>query len=176
MAKKDKKNKKAVDDDWENEIGEDLTQKDKPADQESPAALSTAPADDDFGGGLMNAIRKNAEKKKKKGKGAAAKVESPVEDAATPTGVDTPPPAPKAPVEVAEIDDDEFGPVKKGKKGKAVQPKAVEKVVEKAVEEPSIHGSEAGDDEETGGRVKSKKEKEKEKKEREKQRKKEQVG
>lgn len=175
MAKKDKKNKKAADDDWENEIGEDLTQKAKPAAEEPPAAPSEAPADDDLGGGLMNAIRKNAEKKKKKGKGTAVKAEPPVEDVTTPTGVDTPPPASKAPVEVTEIDDDDFGGAKKGKKGKAAQPKAV--VVEKVVEEPSVHGSEAGDDDEAEtGRVKSKKEKEKEKKEREKQRKKEQAA
>merc|ERR1712000_396176 len=113
-------------------------------------------------GGLMAALRKNRDKRAKKGKPVINDfVEG--EDA---DGVATPPPtedlAAKAPTEATfddEADDVFAGNVKKGKGGK------------KQVEAPAEDG-EDGD----GGGVKSKKEKEREKKEREKQRKKEQAA
>ncbi|CUS07060.1 unnamed protein product [Tuber aestivum] len=165
---KGKKGKKAHDDSWEDDID---TQ--PPVD---PIAAATAadskPAaaeDDDFGGGgLMAAIKKNRDNKKKKGKAVR-----PLNDEVTEDGDDaaTPPVEAKAPTEVTEIGEDDFGPVKKGeKKGKGT-PAAVA---------PTEKTEELGEDEVRGAdgevRVKTKKEKEKEKKEREKQRKKEQAA
>lgn len=167
MAKKDKKSKKVQDDDWENEIGESIPPANAAPIEENPAA---EPADDEMmGGGLLGAIRKNRDKKGKKGKkqqdtswedelGETA----PTKDDATPTEESE---APK-PKEVTEIGEDDFAP-KKGKKGGN----------NKNVESPAQTATPTNEAEEGGEiRVKSKKEKEKEKKEREKQRKKEQVS
>ena len=168
MAPKKKGGKKQADD-WENELGETV----------DPIAQATedakrAEADDDAaeevnggGGGLMAALRKNKDKRAKKGKQNANDFVN-GEDA---PGTEADPAADlaaKAPTE-GTFDDDGEDDVfagnasKKGKGGK----KQPEK------EEPPA--ADAEDDDGEGGGVKSKKEKEREKKEREKQRKKEQV-
>ncbi|KAF8461678.1 hypothetical protein BDZ91DRAFT_772799 [Kalaharituber pfeilii] len=179
MAKKDKKSKKAVDNSWEDEIDtappaeavKEAPQKEPEPEPESKPQDSTPPTasvDDDFmSGGLLGAIRKNQGKKKKKGKNVIDDEEKVAEP--------SPPEEPavnyeaKAPVAVTEIDDDEFGPIKKGKKGgKQVQQEKPTSPMPKDEDEDEDDAGAGGDI-----RVKSKKEKEKEKKEREKQKKKE---
>lgn len=161
MAPKKKGNKKGQDD-WEAELGESIA----PAtDAANGAESADAPANDDeapAAGGLMGLLRKNKEKRKKKGlpedyeDPAAAAADEPAEDLTV-----------KAPVE-ATMEDEFALPEKKGKGGgKGNQKQA-------AKPEPAAKG---GDDElDASGRVLTKAEKEKLKKEREKQRKKEQVG
>ena len=142
-----------------------------------PAAPAEA-TEDDFGpgGGLLGAIKKNQANKKKKGKKTAAPA-APVAAAtaddddgdATPDGSGTPVVADsallgRAPTEISEIDDDDFGPVKKGKAGKPPLPAPAPATPNN---EDAEHEDDAG-----AGRVKTKKEKEKEKKEKEKLRKK----
>ncbi|CAZ85219.1 unnamed protein product [Tuber melanosporum] len=165
---KGKKGKKAHDDSWEDDIDTQA-----PVDPIAAAAATdskpgTAQHDDIGGGGLMAAIKKNRDNKKKKGKAV-----KPLNDEVTEDGDDaaTPPVDAKAPTEVIEIGEDDFGPVKKGgKKGKNAPAAAA----------PVEKTEELGEDEVRGAdgevRVKTKKEKEKEKKEREKQRKKEQAA
>ena len=149
-----KKGSKRQEEDWEADLGE--------------AAPSSAPAEsapdndgedneeggEDGGGGLLAALRKNKNKKAKKGKPVNDFVEG--EDAADANGDSDL--AAKAPEEGTMDDEDVFAG-KKAAKGKGA---AAAKPVSKEAEEGEM-------------RVKSKKEKEKEKKEREKQRKKEQV-
>ena len=172
MAKKDKKGKKNVDNSWEDEVDTappveavaQAPQKGPEPEQEKP----TASVDDDFmSGGLLGAIRKNAGKKKKKGKQVAEEMD-PEEPAEEPIADYEA----KAPIAVTEIDDDEFGPVKKGKKGgkQAQQAQPASPAPKDADEDDAGGAAEDGD-----VRVKSKKEKEKEKKEKEKQKKKEAV-
>jgi len=182
MAKKDKKNKKAADNSWENEVdtappAEAVNApapviEAEPEPEEKPTP-PTASAEDDFmSGGLLGAIRKNAGKKKKKGKQVNdEEEEKPAPE--EPTKEPTADYEAQAPVAVTEIDDDEFGPIKKGKKaGKQQQQQAKPaSPVPKEAEEEDAGGAD-GDGE---VRVKSKKEKEKEKKEKEKQKKKEAV-
>jgi len=164
---KGKKGKKAHDDSWEDDID---TQ--PPVD---PIAAATATdskplaaEDDDFGGGgLMAAIKKNRDNKKKKGKAVKSLNDEVVED-----GDDavTPPVDAKAPTEVTEIGEDDFGPVRKGgKKGKSAPAATAPTEKTEELEEDEVRDADAEI------KVKTKKEKEKEKKEREKQRKKEQV-
>ncbi|KAF6841936.1 eukaryotic translation initiation factor 5b [Colletotrichum plurivorum] len=152
MPPKKKGNKARANDDWENELGESIA----PA-SATPDADAEKPADDeDEGGvgGLMATMRKNREKRKKKG----------IEDVA-PEPEPQPEPQPslteKAPQE-ATMDDEFALPEKKGKGGKGKQAAA-----------PAAAND---DDDDTGGRVLTKAEKEKLKKEREKQRKKEQAA
>ena len=184
MAKKDKKNKKAADNSWEDEIDTappaEAVKASAPVDAEPEPEVKPAPptasADDDFmSGGLLGAIRKNAGKKKKKGKQVNDEEEekpAPEEKVEEPT-VDY---EAKAPVAVTEIDDDEFGPIKKGKKGGKQQQQAKPaSPAPKEPEEEDAGGADGGADGDGEVRVKSKKEKEKEKKEREKQKKKEAV-
>jgi translation initiation factor 5B len=172
MAKKDKKSKKARDDSWENEIDTAPPTHSAPVSEPvekdvSPPTGHTAPTEateNDFGGGgLLSVIRKNRADRKKKGKKTADIEVSQENDitpdgSGTPTGVDQASPV-NRPTEITEIDDDHFGPVKKGGKES----------------KPELAPEAAAEVEDGGGRVKSKKEKEREKKEREKQRKKEQV-
>ncbi|KAH0534029.1 hypothetical protein FGG08_007364 [Glutinoglossum americanum] len=160
MPPKKKGGNKKGNDDWEADLGE-------PA---NPVAAATVEVKTDEtvndaedtigGGGLMAAIKKNKSKKQKKGKPTGDFVEG--EDPLKPqdAGADDNALAAKAPQEVTELDEEEFGPAKKGK--------GVQKKPEKVAEEPG-----EDEEEEAGGKLKSKKEKEKEKKEREKQRKKE---
>lgn len=162
MAPKKKGNKKGQDD-WEAELGESIApaNNDAAADAES----ADAPANDDeapaASGGLMGLMRKNKEKRKKKGlpedfvQGEDPPAAEPAEDLTT-----------KAPEE-ATMDDEFALPEKKGKGGKGNQKQA-------AKSEPAAKGGD--DDLEASGRVLTKAEKEKLKKEREKQRKKEQVS
>lgn len=153
MAPKKKGNKKGQDD-WEADLGEPIA---PPAPNGDAAAADATNGDADDadsagGGGLMAMLRKNKEKRKKKG--------LPEDEPEEPPAVEA------APVQVAEEAnlDDEFAlPQKKGKAG--------------AKGKPTPAKPAAADDEELGegGRVLTKAEKEKAKKEREKQRKKEQV-
>lgn len=172
MAPKKKGGKKAANDDWENEIGEQIDPIKQAAENaKAEEAAADAAEDEDAGmggGGLLAALKKNRGKKQKKGKAVEDFVEG--EDL-TADGTASPAPEPvdlasKAPVEASfEDDEDVFGqPMKKGKgggKGGKQQP------------EPK----DDDDDEADGsGKLKTKAQKEKEKKEREKQRKKEQAA
>ncbi|KAH6687951.1 eukaryotic translation initiation factor 5B [Plectosphaerella plurivora] len=145
MAPKKKGNKKGGNDDWEAELGETIA---APAAANPEAAATDAPAEDEEEvGGLMATLRKNREKRKKKGI-----EEEPVEEA----------PGPAAPVE-ASMEDEWNLPDKKGKGGKGG------KQADKAAAPDAAADEETGE----GGRVLTKAEKEKLKKEKEKQRKKE---
>jgi translation initiation factor 5B len=161
MAPKKKGGKKAQDD-WENDLGETVDPVAEATKQaKAEEASGDAAGDDDMGGGILAALRKNRAKKAKKGKHIEDFVEGedPTLDNAAPAPLDL---AAKAPEEATMDDEDVFGqPDKKGKgaKGKGK--------TDDALEDVEFHAD---------GRVKTKKEKEKEKKEREKQRKKEQVG
>ncbi|KAJ4327261.1 eukaryotic translation initiation factor 5B [Fusarium piperis] len=152
MPPKKKGNKKNQQDDWEADLGESIAP--PAADHDAPAGGDNADGDDDAGaGGLMATLRKNKEKRKKKGIVDTAPVEEepPAEE-----------PESKAPVE-ATMDDEFDLPQKKGKGGK--QNKQTAKQAEPAADD----GAESG-------RILTKAEKEKLKKEREKQRKKEQAA
>jgi translation initiation factor 5B len=168
MAPKKKGGKKQADD-WENELGETAD----PIAQGAEEAKK-AEADDDAaeemgggGGGLLAALRRNKDKRAKKGKqnvndfvdGEDAESPAPVEPAADL--------AAKAPAEATfdDEDDDDVFAGNSNKKGKAGK------------KQPEKEAPAAADDDADGdGGVKSKKEKERERKEREKQRKKEQVS
>ena len=172
MPPKKKGNKKG-NDDWEAELGETvdpIKQADEAA-KEAEAQKDAAEADQDAagaGGGLMAALARNKKKKQKKGK-ATADEDDEDETKADTNGVngDATPEidlVAKAPEEANLDEEDVFaGPVKKGKAAKGGK------------QAPKDADSLDGEDDEEGGKVKSKKEKEREKKEREKQRKKEQV-
>ncbi|KZL79061.1 eukaryotic translation initiation factor 5b [Colletotrichum incanum] len=152
MPPKKKGNKARANDDWENELGETIA----PA-AATPEADAEKPAEeeDEAPGGLMATMRKNREKRKKKG------IEEPPA-APEPEPEPLPSLAEKAPQE-ATMEDEFALPEKKGKGGKGKQAAAA--------------ASPAADDEGDGtGRVLTKAEKEKLKKEREKQRKKEQAA
>jgi translation initiation factor 5B len=152
MAPKKKGNRKQ-EEDWEAELGESIP----PAGGDSPAQEEAPGADGDDGeaggGGLLAALRKNKNKKAKKGKPTNDFVEG--EDPTQEVNGDTDFTS-KQPEEGTFDEDDVFA----GKKSKPI----------KAAPPPP-----APADEDSGPRVKTKKEKEREKKEREKQRKKEQV-
>lgn len=164
MPPKGKKGKKAQDD-WDEDLGETVD----PVAQATAAAKAEEAAQDGEddeapAGGLMAALRKNKEKRKKKGKAVEndfLEGEDPpqADDGSATPAVDL---AAKAPVEATMDDEDLFADTgKKGKGGKGgkQQPKKG-----------------ADDDDEAGGTVKTKAEKERERKEREKQRKKEQAA
>lgn len=173
MAPKGKKGKKQQDD-WENELGEDVQQTNGGETEGTQPAAPEEAGEDDFGGGgaggLLAALKKNKEKRKKKGKQDNDFVEG--EDLAAIANGDAPATdgdaiANKAPEEATFDDDDAFAgnANKKGKKGPAA----------KAVPEDDDDNDSVASGA-VGGGVKSKKEKEKERKEREKQRKKEQAA
>ena len=158
MAPK-KGGRKAQDDDWENEVAEIPDSIAQPT-EDSKAGDEVNPDEEFGGGGLLAALKKNKNKKAKKGKPANDYLDG---ETATPDGAATPTAAEvasKAPAE-ASLDDDD-APAAKSKKGKGGKQGQKQEIDDEA-------------DEDDGGKVKSKKEKEKEKKEREKQRKKEQV-
>jgi len=172
MAPKGKKGKKAGDD-WDEGLGESADPIAQ-AEQEAKAAEAGDDAEDGAGvGGLMAMLKKNREKRKKKGKIADNDYldgEDPTEDGgAAPTPVDL---AAKAPEEATMDDEDVFGQPVKGKKG-GKGGKGGQQAKKGA---DADDGDDAGDDGDGTGRVKTKAEKEKEKKEREKQRKKEQAA
>ncbi|KAI9793937.1 MAG: hypothetical protein M1833_000506 [Piccolia ochrophora] len=168
MPPKKKAQKKGADD-WESEMGESVDPVAVASPEAQPDNAANGDADPSVGegiggGGLMAAIKKNKNRKQKKGKPVNDFLEG--EEATTddvngdvhgePIDLGA-----KAPQE-ADLEDDEFAlPAKKGKGG----PQA-----------PSQLKDADGDDLDADGKVKSKKEKEKEKKEREKQRKKEQAA
>jgi translation initiation factor 5B len=163
MPPKGKKNKKQQDD-WEADLGETI----------DPVANATEAGNDEnaeaadeedgaMAGGLMAAMRKNRDKKKKKGKFVQDFVEG--EDPSADDASPAPEPVVEAPAE-ANMDDEFAMPDKKGKGKGGNNAKG---------------GKPAKDDEDdeeraADGHIMTKKEKEKAKKEREKQRKKEQVG
>ena len=161
MAPKKKGGKKQADD-WEAELGElpeappeapNITSEDVNGDAEAV----------DGGGGLLAALKKNKNKRAKKGKPVDDFVEGedpPAADEAAGDSILKD----KAPEEANLEHDDLFSST--AKKGKPVK-----KAAEKAAEDAADDGERNED-----GSLKSKKEKEKEKKEREKQRKKEQVN
>ncbi|KAL6231618.1 hypothetical protein BDW75DRAFT_219722 [Aspergillus navahoensis] len=153
MAPKKKGNKKQ-EEDWEAELGESIP----PAGGDSPAQEEAPGIEGDDGeaggGGLLAALRKNKNKKAKKGKPTNDFVEGedPTQEADGDADF-----ASKQPDEGTFDEDDVFA----GKKSKPI----------KAAPPPP-----APADDDSGPRVKTKKEKEREKKEREKQRKKEQAA
>ncbi len=158
MAPK-KKGGKKQDDDWEAELGE------TPA--AVPEATTTADVNGEAeaemnGGGLLAALKKNKNKRAKKGKPVEDFVEGEDPPAADGVGEGSNLNG-KAPEEANLDEEDVFAGT--GEKGKP-EKKALEEPVEELTD---------GDKDEEGG-LKSKKEKEKEKREREKQRKKEQVS
>ncbi|KAM4064736.1 elongation factor tu GTP binding domain-containing protein [Hirsutella rhossiliensis] len=152
MAPK-KKGNKAAQDDWEAELGESIA---PPATNDaSPDADGDNEDDAGGSGGLMAMLRKNKEKRKKKG----LQEDDLVQGEDPPTSAPAPAEATKAPEEAAT---QEFAlPNKKGKDGgKAKQAAKKDKL----------------DDAEDGGKILTKAEKEKLKREREKQRKREQAA
>ncbi|KAL4997332.1 hypothetical protein BDV10DRAFT_186325 [Aspergillus recurvatus] len=153
MAPKKKGNRKQ-EEDWEAELGESIP----PAGGDSPAQEEAPGADGDDGevggGGLLAALRKNKNKKAKKGKPTNDFVEG--EDPTQETNGDAEF-ASKQPEEGTFDEDDVFA----GKKNKPIK---------------AAPPAPAPADEDSGPRVKTKKEKEREKKEREKQRKREQAA
>ncbi|KAG9793253.1 Eukaryotic translation initiation factor 5B [Exophiala dermatitidis] len=170
MAPKKKGGKKQADD-WEADLGESIDPvaqaANKAEEQNDAAAADDGEVNGAGGGGLLAALRKNKDKRAKKGKAVVndfVEGEDPTADAAD--GVSTPTPEldAKAPTEATfdDEEDDVFAGnnAKKGKGGKKQQQ----------------HDTPAEDSGDVGGGVKSKKEKEREKKEREKQRKKEQAA
>ncbi|KIW15565.1 translation initiation factor aIF-2 [Exophiala spinifera] len=156
MAPKKKGGKKQADD-WDADMGETIDPiAQATADAKKAEATEDAAEEEVNAGGLMAALRKNRDKRAKKGKPVNDFVEGEDADGAAPT-----PPAEdfaaKAPAEATlDDEDDVFAGNAKKTKGNKKQ-------------------ADDGDDGEGGG-VKSKKEKEREKKEREKQRKKEQAA
>ncbi|KAI1800506.1 hypothetical protein F4811DRAFT_566865 [Daldinia bambusicola] len=161
MPPKKKGNKKAADD-WEAELGESIA----PANGDgTPPADENPEENNEDGdapvGGLMAMMKKNREKRKKKGLS-----EDFVDGGDASTTEPTPDVAAKAPEE-ATMEDEFALPEKKGKGGKQNKQPAA-----KAAAAAAADGEETGE----GGRILTKAEKEKLKKEREKQRKKEQAA
>ena len=160
MAPRTKTGNKGADD-WDEGLGETVA----PTKQtEQDASGVDAAADEDAGtSGLMAALKKNKEKRKKKGKA----VDNDFVDGEDPgAGTPTEPIADlssKAPEEATLDDDETFAQLTKGKKGGKQQGKKA----------PAPTDGEGEADAE--GKVKTKAEKEKERKEREKQRKREQA-
>ena len=158
MAPKKKGGSKQAND-WEAELGDSLDAAPAAATAEDVNGNAEAEVN---GGGLLAALKKNKNKRAKKGKPVDDFVEG--EDPPAANGdVEDPAVNSKTPEEAnLEYDDVFSGASKKGKPGK--------KAEQQPAEEPAD-----GDKDEEGG-LKSKKEKEKERREREKQRKKEQVS
>ncbi|KAI1083619.1 hypothetical protein F5B20DRAFT_413348 [Whalleya microplaca] len=158
MPPKKKGNKKAADD-WEADLGEPIA----PANGDAAPSAPAEDAENEEGedapvGGLMAMMKKNREKRKKKG--LSENFDDGSGHGATPEPEAA---AVKAPQE-ATMDDEFALPEKKGKGGKQ----------DKQQQAAKATTADAGDDEVgEGGRVLTKAEKEKLKKEREKQRKKE---
>lgn len=150
-----KKGNRRQEEDWEAELGEAAPGANATDAGEMPEDNAAAAADNEdagMGGGLLAAVRKNKNKKAKKGKPVNDFVEG--EDANGEVDL-----ASKQPEEGTFDEDDVFA----GKKQKPIK------------EVPPPPQAPAEPEEDGEFRVKSKKEKEKERKEREKQRKKEQV-
>lgn len=172
MAPK-KKGAKKQQDDWEADLGESIdpvaqaetAAQNGEADQTKPAAEADAEGESG-GGGLLAALKRNKNKRQKKGKPENDFVEGedPTTNADQPSEevVDL---SAKAPEE-GTIDDEDFPSA--GKKGKGGKKPAAQALKGDDSDDDSVASGAAG--------MKSKKEKEKEKKEREKQRKKEQVS
>lgn len=159
MAPKKKNTGKKANDDWEADLGESI----------APPAADAAPAADDEpsagGGGLMGLMRKNKEKRKKKGLSEDF-VDGETAQGAEQTPAEPTPDLTAKAAEEANLDDEFALPDKKGKGKQQPQP---------ASAKPNDDEASVVDDLEAPGRVLTKAEKEKLKKEREKQRKKEQV-
>ncbi|KAI5861898.1 hypothetical protein GGS23DRAFT_605863 [Durotheca rogersii] len=164
MPPKKKGNKKAADD-WEAELGESIAPTNGNA-SAPPDETENKDEDDAPVGGLMAMMKKNREKRKKKG--LSEDFVDP--DASAPAPAPEPEIAVKPPQE-ASVEDEFPLPEKKGKGGKQAKPQ------QPPAKAASAAAGDAGDDETgEGGRILTKAEKEKLKKEREKQRKKEQAA
>ncbi|KAI0394368.1 hypothetical protein F5Y17DRAFT_475899 [Xylariaceae sp. FL0594] len=164
MAPKKKGGKKAADD-WEAELGETIAPANGDA-APADAPPADAPAEGEDGdapaGGLMAMMKKNREKRKKKGLSENFDDAAPAEPAAPePAGFQAP--------QEANMDDEFAMPEKKGKGGK-------QNKNQPAAKAPAPAAAADKDDLDSSGRVLTKAEKEKLKKEREKQRKKEQAA
>ncbi|KAI1265783.1 hypothetical protein F5Y18DRAFT_385868 [Xylariaceae sp. FL1019] len=156
MAPKKKGGKKAADD-WEADLGESIAPTNGDATAPPDAAENDQPEEDDAPvGGLMAMMKKNREKRKKKGLS-----ENFVEGESPDGAPDAP--TPQAPEE-ATVEDEFALPEKKGKGGKQNK------------NQPASAPAPEDDDAGEGGKILTKAEKEKLKKEREKQRKKEQAA
>lgn len=165
MAPKKKGGKKQADD-WEADLGETVDPIAQATEDAKQAENDNEAEDGEINGssgGLLAALRKNKDKRAKRGK----PLQNDFVDGEDADGVSTPPVndfEAKAPTEGTFDDEEEdvfAGSHKKDKGGKKQQ--------------PAKSTAANDDDDDAGGGLKSKKEKEKEKKEREKQRKKEQV-
>ncbi|CCG81520.1 Translation initiation factor IF2 [Taphrina deformans PYCC 5710] len=164
--------KKPVEDDWEAELGESLDTPVGPVEDEAPADTNGAADDDD--GGLMSQLGKGKKGKKDKKKAKKqidddweAELGEDLTKTAGPLDEEEEevlPPVSKAPVEVNEIDEDDFGPPKKNKKGAA-----------KAKPQSPTPQPDSEPENVPEVRVKTKAEKEREKKDREKAKKKAQA-
>lgn len=149
-----KKGSKKQNDDWETELGESLLPTNGQTDK---ATNDAAPMEDeDMGGGLLAALKKNKNKKGKKGK--------PVNNDSV-EGESVPGVKPANNDQEDDIDEEDV--FAGGKKAKEEAAQVVAKAA--AAKEAGVADTDAS------GRMKSKKEKEKEKKEKEKERKREQV-
>lgn len=162
MPPKKKGNKKAADD-WEADLGESIVPTN--GDATAPAEPEENEEDEAPAGGLMAMMKKNREKRKKKGLSENF-VDDKDKDA---SGADPAADVAAKAAQEATMDDEFALPEKKGKGGKQNK---------QAQSKPAAATAGADDDEETGegGRILTKAEKEKLKKEREKQRKREQVS
>lgn len=153
-----KKGGKKQEEDWEGKLGEAASETNGEPVEPKPEAKNED--EDEMGGGLLAALKKNRSKKAKKGKlldNDFVEGEDPAQEANGALDLASKQPE-EATFDDGDDDDGVLGPPKKGKS--AAKP---------AKDEPE-------EPEDEGGKVKSKKEKEKEKKEREKQRKKEQAA
>jgi translation initiation factor 5B len=165
MAPKKKGGKKAADD-WEADLGETIAPTNGDTATTDPAADAPEEQAEDGDapvGGLMAMMKKNREKRKKKGLSENF-VDGESSHAAAPEPTDIT--SFQAPQE-ASVEDEFTLPEKKGKGGK-------QNKKEPAAKAPAAKAD--GDDVDASGKVLTKAEKEKLKKEREKQRKKEQVS
>ncbi|KAI1172714.1 hypothetical protein F4777DRAFT_560603 [Nemania sp. FL0916] len=161
MPPKKKGGKKAAED-WEADLGESIAPTNGDADP-AAAAPEEEPEDGDAPvGGLMAMLKKNKEKRKKKGLSENF-VDGESAQAATPEPTDI---SAFKPPQEATMDDEFALPGKKGKGGKQNK------------NQPAAKAPAAADDDDVGetGKMLTKAEKEKLKKEREKQRKKEQAA
>ncbi|KAK3352349.1 eukaryotic translation initiation factor 5B [Lasiosphaeria hispida] len=164
MAPKKKNAGKKANDDWEAELSEPIP----------PPAAADGDDEPAGAGGLMGLLRKNKERRKKKG------INEDFVEGENPA--DAPPVGPVGDLtakiaEEANLDDEFALPDKKGKGAKGKQPAVAEKpAAAAAAEKPKSDEAGEGEELDASGRVMTKAEKEKAKKEREKQRKKEQAA
>ncbi|KAI0469427.1 hypothetical protein F4859DRAFT_515922 [Xylaria cf. heliscus] len=166
MAPKKKGGKKAADD-WEADLGESIAPTNGDASAAADAPEEQAEDGDAPVGGLMAMMKKNREKRKKKGLSENF-VDGDSAQPATPEPTDI---SAFKPPQEASAEDEFAEPEKKGKGGKQNKNQPAAKAPAAAAAAAGADEDDAGD-----GRILTKAEKEKLKKEREKQRKKEQAA